>query len=233
MSLQNANTTISVTETPPDLDEYSARIGAVISGSQTQDLPLNGRSWVRLLTLVPGAIDDASGTEDQVRFAGLSQEDNNFLFDGVDATGINHQFEKVDLRLQLSTEAIAEFRVSSALFSADQGGSAGAQVEIVSRSGTNRFQGSLWEFFRNNVFDARPWGSGPLQDFRLNNFGANLGGPVLEISFSSLPIGNRSGRLWRSLCQAWFDFRIPRSGDTDRTGAGARDERVPARTKPD
>ena len=180
MSLQNANTTISVTETPPDLDEYSARIGAVITGSQTQDLPLNGRSWVRLLTLVPGAIDDASGTEDQVRFAGLSQEDNNFLFDGVDATGINHQFEKVDLRLQLSTEAIAEFRVSSALFSADQGGSAGAQVEIVSRSGTNRFQGSLWEFFGNNVFDARPWGSGPLQDFRLNNFGANLGGPVLR-----------------------------------------------------
>lgn len=136
-------TQISVEEAAPPIDLSSAQIGSVVKGSQTQDLPLNGRSWVRLLTLVPGAIDAGSGTEDQVRFAGLSQEDNNFRFDGVDATGINHQFEKVDLRLQLSTEAIAEFRASSALFSADQGGSAGGQVDLVSKSGTNAFHGLL------------------------------------------------------------------------------------------
>jgi hypothetical protein len=180
LTLSSVDSQVSVVDTVADLDQSSAQIGSVIKGSQTQDLPLNGRSWVRLLTLVPGAIDGASGTEDQVRFAGLSQEDNNFHFDGVDATGINHQFEKVDLRLQLSTEAIAEFRVNSALFSADQGGSAGGQVEIVSRSGTNGLQGSAWEFFRNSIFDARPWGSGALPAFKLNNFGANLGGAIIK-----------------------------------------------------
>jgi len=180
LRVQSVNTSISIADATPDLDQASAQIGSVITGSQTQDLPLNGRSWVRLLTLVPGGIDGASGTEDQVRFAGLSQEDNTVLFDGVDATGINHAYEKVDLRLQLSTEAIAEFRVNSALFSADQGGTPGGQVEIVSKSGTNRFQGSMWEFFRNSVFDARPWGSGPLPAFRMNNFGANFGGPVIK-----------------------------------------------------
>jgi hypothetical protein len=180
LQVGSVQTEVFVREHAPDLDQTSAAIGSVIKGSQTQDLPLNGRSWVRLLTLVPGAIDAASGTEDQVRFAGLSQEDNNFHFDGVDATGINHQYEKVDLRLQLSTEAISEFRVHSALFSADQGGTPGGQVEIVSKSGTNDLHGSAWEYFRNSVFDARPWGSGPLAQFQLNNFGANLGGPIVK-----------------------------------------------------
>jgi hypothetical protein len=60
----------------------------------------------------------------------------------VDASGINHQFEKLDLRLQLPLEAIAEFHASSAVYSADEGGSAGGQVEIVSKSGTNQFHGS-------------------------------------------------------------------------------------------
>ena len=173
-------TQISVEEATPPIDLSSAQIGSVVKGSQTQDLPLNGRSWVRLLTLVPGAIDAGSGTEDQVRFAGLSQEDNNFRFDGVDATGINHQFEKVDLRLQLSTEAIAEFRASSALFSADQGGSAGGQVDLVSKSGSNVFHGSAWEFLRNSFFDARPWNATSLPHLSMNNFGANFGGAVIK-----------------------------------------------------
>jgi hypothetical protein len=91
MQLGGIKTEITVRELAPDLDQTTAAIGSVIEASQTQDLPLNGRSWVRLLTLVPGAIDAASSTEDQVRFVGMSQEDNNFRFDGVDATGINHQ----------------------------------------------------------------------------------------------------------------------------------------------
>ncbi len=180
LQLKGIQTRVTVREPAPDLDQTTAAIGSVVEASQTQDLPLNGRSWVRLLTLVPGAIDAGSGTEDQVRFVGMSQEDNNVRFDGVDATGINHQYEKVDLRLQLSTEAIAEFRVQSALFSADQGGTPGGQTEIVSKSGTNEFRGTLWEFLRNSVFDARPWGSGPLAQLQMNNFGANLGGPIVR-----------------------------------------------------
>jgi hypothetical protein len=175
----NVGTTVQVSATATDV-QTSAAIGGVIQGAQVQDLPMNGRSFERLESLVPGAIDDGGSTQDQIRFVGLSQEDNNFHMDGVDSGGINHQFEKVDLRLQIPVEAIAEFRASSAAYTADQGGSAGGQIEIVTKSGTNTFHSSMWEYLRNSTFDARPWGSASLPQLQLNNFGANLGGPVIK-----------------------------------------------------
>ncbi|HEY3839480.1 MAG TPA: carboxypeptidase regulatory-like domain-containing protein [Bryobacteraceae bacterium] len=183
LKIGSVATEVDVTDAGVNVDQTSAEIGGVIQGSQTLELPINGRSWVRLMALVPGAIDDGGGTEDQVRFAGLSQEDNNFHFDGVDATGINHQFEKLDLRLQLPLEAIAEFHAASAVYSADQGGSAGGQIEVVSKSGTNQFHGAAWEYLRNSAFDARAWNSAALQHLTLNNFGANLGGPIVQNKF--------------------------------------------------
>jgi len=171
---------VDVTAPASALSQSSAEIGGVIHGSQAQELPLNGRSWVSLIGLTPGAIDSGTGSEDQVRFAGLSQEDNMFRFDGIDATGINHQFEKVNIRLQMSTEAIAEFKANGALYSADEGGSPGGQVELVSKSGTNQFNGSAWEFFRNSIFDARSFNASSVSPFHLNNYGANFGGPVLK-----------------------------------------------------
>jgi hypothetical protein len=180
IAVGSVGASIQVTEATADLNQSSAEIGGVIQGAQIQELPMNGRSFVRLMSLVPGAIDDGGSTQDQIRFAGLSQEDNNFHMDGVDAGGINHQFEKVDLRLQIPVEAIAEFRAASATFNADQGGSAGGQVEIVTKSGSNTFHGAVWEFVRNSMFDARPWGSVGLPQLQLNNFGANLGGAIIK-----------------------------------------------------
>ena len=179
LTVGNVGTTVQVTADAGDL-QTSAAVGGVIQGAQILDLPMNGRSFERLESLVPGAIDDGGSTQDQIRFVGLSQEDNNFHMDGVDSGGINHQFEKVDLRLQIPVEAIAEFRASSAAYTADQGGSAGGQIEIVTKSGTNTFHSSMWEYLRNSTFDARPWGSASLPQLQLNNFGANLGGPVIR-----------------------------------------------------
>src|SRR5262249_9892519 len=85
-------------EAAPDLNLSSAEMGGVIQGSQTNALPVNGRYWASLMTLIPGAISSGTGTQDSIRFAGLSQEDNNFRLDGVDATGINHQFVKEPMR---------------------------------------------------------------------------------------------------------------------------------------
>jgi hypothetical protein len=180
LSVSTVGASVQVTEASADLNQSSAEIGGVIQGAQVQKLPMNGRSFVRLMSLVPGAIDDGGSTQDQIRFAGLSQEDNNFQIDGIDAGGINHQFEKVDLRLQIPVEAIAEFRAASATYSADQGGSAGGQVQIVTKSGSNVFHGAAWEFVRNSMFDARPWGSVKLPQLQLNNFGANFGGAVIK-----------------------------------------------------
>ncbi len=167
-----------VVEAGVDLNQTNAQIGDVITGSQTQELPLNGRYWASLMTLIPGAIDSGSGGQSTIRFAGLSQEDNNFRFDGVDATGINHQFQKEPIRLQIPTESIAEFRASTAVYTADQGGSPGGQVDVVSRSGGNQFHGSVYEFFRNNIFDARTYNAATVAPFHLNNYGGSIGGPI-------------------------------------------------------
>jgi hypothetical protein len=172
--------TEQVTVTDSDLSKSSAEIGGVVHGNQARDLSLNGRSFVGLVSLVPGAIDSGTGTQGDVRFAGLSAEDNTWKLDGVDASGINHQYNKVDLHLQISTEAIAEFRANGVAYGADQGGTAGGQIEVVSRTGGAKFHGAAWEFLRNNYFDATPYYAGGfLPALRRNNFGANLGGPVV------------------------------------------------------
>ena len=179
LSVAGAVTQVEVSDS--GLSKSSAEIGGVVHGKQAQDLSLNGRSFVGLVSLVPGAIDSGTGTQQDVRFAGLSDEDNTWHLDGVDNSGINHQYQKVDLHLQVSTEAIAEFRANGVAYSADQGGSVGGQIEVVSKTGGAQFHGAAWEFIRNNYFDATPWGAaGFLPALRRNNFGANLGGPILK-----------------------------------------------------
>ncbi|WP_263373599.1 TonB-dependent receptor [Granulicella aggregans] len=174
-------TTVEVTPADGGLSKSSAEIGGVVHGSQATEIPLNGRNYVGLVALVPGAIDSGTGTQDQVRFGGLSDEDNNWHLDGIDNSGINHQYEKVAIRLQPSTESIAEFRANSVAYSADQGGTPGGQIELVSKSGGSRFHASAWEFLRNTYFDATPWNTkATVPTLHLNNFGANLGGPLLK-----------------------------------------------------
>src|SRR5580765_8210499 len=99
---------VTVMEAAPDLELTTSEVGGVIHGSQTNALPVNGRYWASLMALIPGAVSSGTGTQDAIRFAGLSQEDNNFRFDGVDATGLNHQFVKEPARLQFPLESIAE-----------------------------------------------------------------------------------------------------------------------------
>ena len=171
---------VSVVAATPDLNLSSAVVGGVINGNQTEDLPVNGRYWVVLESLIPGALSSGSGTEDTIRFNGLSQEDNNFRLDGVDATGINHQFMKQPLVVQVPMESIAEFRGSSSLYSADTGGMAGGQVSMASKSGGNDFHGSFYEYLRNNFFDARYFGSTSQSPFKLNNFGVSSSGPIIR-----------------------------------------------------
>jgi hypothetical protein len=136
LPLSSVSSNVTVEAAIPDLNLANAEVGGVITGAQTEELPVNGRYWASLEALIPGAISAGTGTQDQIRFSGLSQEDNNFRFDGVDATGLNHAFVKVAMRLQFPLESIAEFKASSAAYSADIGGMAGGQISMVSRSGT-------------------------------------------------------------------------------------------------
>src|SRR5207237_815498 len=123
------------------LERSSPVIGTVIQSSQVKALPLNGRHWAGLMLLAPGAINTGGGNQLSIRFVGRSVDDNNWTFDGVDATGIKDPKQETGIRLIMSMDAISEFRVNSMLYSADAGSGAGGQVQLISRSGTNHFSG--------------------------------------------------------------------------------------------
>ena len=162
------------------LDKSNAAVSGTVQSIQISSLPLNGRNITNIETLAPGAMDSGSGSQQTIRFEGNGTDDNNFRLDGIDASGVFHASLKSALRLQFSTEAIAEFKVDTADYTADTGGSAGGQVSLISQSGTNEFHGSAFDYLRNNYFDAL----GPIPSknkrpvFQLNQFGASLGGPV-------------------------------------------------------
>jgi hypothetical protein len=164
---------------PVALVHNSAGVGAVLENRQVSQLPINGRNWGNLMALVPGAVD-TGGNGSAIRFVGHGGDDNNFRIDGVDATSVRNQSQSKS-RLLISTDAISEFRVTSALYSAESGGSSGGQIEIVTKAGANEMRGGLFEYFRNSALDARsPFDGATLPEFHLNQFGGTIGGPVLH-----------------------------------------------------
>ncbi|MCI0364598.1 MAG: hypothetical protein L0219_11975, partial [Phycisphaerales bacterium] len=133
------------------------------------------------MALAPGAVNVGEGNQNAIRFFGRPRDDNNWTFDGVDATGIKDPRQEGNLRLVISTDSIAEFRVNSLPFTAESGVGGGAQINLVSRTGSNDFHGSAYEFLRNSALDARrPFDAAEPPPFRLNQFGGNFGGPIVK-----------------------------------------------------
>ncbi len=177
------NTTI--TESTVEIDRVDAAIGALIETKQVNDLPINGRNWATLTTLVPGATDAGAGDQRTIRFAGHGLDDNNLTLDGVDATAVFNQAQREYVRLTIPLESIEEFDVKTQTFGADvEGGTAGAQVSVVSPSGANSFHGSAFDYFRNDAIEARsPFNGNSPNPFLLNQFGGSFGGPILKDKF--------------------------------------------------
>ncbi len=180
LSVSAVEQTVAVEASTVTLDQDSATTGGVIARQQVENLPINGRNWAGLMILVPGAINTGSGNQTSIRFAGHGLDDNRIVFDGVDASGILRQSEKSDLRIQLASESIREFRVASSLYSAEYGGTPGGQGNVVSRSGTNALHGSAYEFLRNDVLNARALFSTTRLPLRLNQFGGSAGGKLVR-----------------------------------------------------
>ena len=179
MDVAGRNDTVQVSEDAPAPRRDSAEAGDVIRGPQVRELPLNGRNWQGLLPLVPGALNTGTGDARGVRFYGRGVDDNNFKFDGVDATGVRNQVPRDDVRLAISLEAVAEFRVRAGMYTAETGGTMSAQVEVVSRSGSNDMHGGLFEYLRNDKLNSRsPFDPSSVPPFRLNQFGGSLGGAL-------------------------------------------------------
>jgi hypothetical protein len=167
-------------------ERSSAEQATVIRSDQIANLPVNGRDWSGLTLLAPFAQDDGGGDQRTIRFAGRARDDNNFTFDGVDAGGIQEQAQKSQVRLQISADAIEEYRVASALYTAEYGTQAGGQVDVVTKSGSNEFHGTAFGYLRNSVFDARNFndfdvnGKPAVPAFRLGQYGMTFGGPIMK-----------------------------------------------------
>jgi hypothetical protein len=166
------------------MDRNSSAVTGLIEKTQAEELPLNGRNWSGLTAFVPGAIDTGGSNQRSIRFAGRGLDDSNFTYDGVDATNIVNQTQRAWVRLAIPLDAITEFRVDSLMATAEEGSTGGAQLDVTSPSGANRFHGRLFEYLRNNAFDAPEptWASNgeTQQPLRLNQFGGSLGGPIVR-----------------------------------------------------
>jgi len=164
------------------MDRNMSAVTGYIEKEQADELPLNGRNWASLTAFVPGAIDTGGSNQRTIRFAGRGLDDSNWTYDGVDSTNIVNQTQRPWVRLAIPLDAIQEFRVDSLLASAEGGGTGGPQLAVTSPSGTNGFHGRLFEFLRNDAFDAPvpQWASNgeAQQPLRLNQFGGALGGPI-------------------------------------------------------
>ncbi len=174
-----------VTDDLAPLKKDSASLGAVIENRQVTGLPLDGRNFYELNLLVPGAVPAAQGSAGSVRgdFAfsvnGAREDSNNFLLDGV--YNVDPKLNTFGVRPPV--DAIREFEMLTSTYDASFGRSAGAQVNVVLKSGSNDFHGSLYEFFRNGGLDARNYfapKNEPAPKYQRNQFGFSLGGPLVK-----------------------------------------------------
>jgi hypothetical protein len=174
---------VEVLASSEQTDKTSNALGTSISEVQAKELPINGRNWASLTALQPSAVDTGGSNQRSIRFAGRGRDDDNFTYDGIDATNIVNQPQQPYVRLAIPLDTIDEFRVDAMLSTAEAGATGGPQLGVTSSSGSNQWHGDAFEFFRNNVFDALqpvPFSTASQPPFHLNQFGASLGGPIVR-----------------------------------------------------
>jgi hypothetical protein len=169
------------------LQSTDASVGEVVEPKSIQELPLNGRMLIDLVLTVPGAhvgfgaqtgatnpLYWRPGQRSAVVIGGARPNANFFLLDG--ATNTDPTFNTQNL--SPSPDSVMEFQVATSSYTADMGGAGGGQINIVTRSGTSRFHGTVYEFLRNGAMDASPFEAMGNDHLAQNNFGASFGGPV-------------------------------------------------------
>jgi len=183
---------VSVTDSTPNVNLSNEQVSGLVSERQVKELPLNGRSYDQLITLNPATVNYTSQRSGSVgtsnssvgnmfSVSGRRPQDNLYLLNGVEYTGaslINVTPGGTSGQL-LGVEAVREFNVVADTYGASYGKRQGAQISIVTASGTNRVHGSVYEFLRNSALDARNYfDQAKKPGFQRNNYGASLGGPI-------------------------------------------------------
>ena len=181
--------TVEVADLAPVLHSSDASVGEVVEPVSVKELPLNGRMLIDLVLTVPGAHESHGaqtgnmnplywrpGQRSAVSIGGNRPNANYFLLDGT--TNTDPTFNT--LNLSPSPDAVQEFKVQTGSYSAEMGGAGGGQINIVTRSGSNYFHGTAYEFIRNGAMDASTFASMGNNHLVQNNFGASFGGPIVK-----------------------------------------------------
>jgi outer membrane receptor protein involved in Fe transport len=194
MSVGAVEEAVTVTADAPLVETRTATLGTVIDEKKIAELPLNGRNFTQLGTLMPGvvappaALGGASGDATPGGFGavtsgfsvnGMRNQSNNFLLDGAS----NNDTFNTGFVLRPPPDAIQEFKILTHSYSAEYGRSAGSVVNVVTKSGTNQLHGAAWEFNRDDALQARNYFAPqdqPKPKLKQNQFGGTLGGPLVR-----------------------------------------------------
>src|SRR5688572_13506094 len=190
MEIGTLSETAEVTGVAPLITTENATVGTVIENRRIVELPLNGRNFLSLVALSPNVSAEFAGAgqagdrqggsraNQQLSISGQRREYNYYTLDGTDNTDVNFN----TYILLPSVDALEEFKVQTGIYSAEFGHAA-SQVNVVTKSGTNQFHGTVFEFHRNDAFDSRPYSFSaaqaalPKPPFKWNQYGYTLGGP--------------------------------------------------------
>jgi outer membrane receptor protein involved in Fe transport len=201
LPLGSVSESVTVEGGAPLVNTESGTVSTVIDRTLVENLPLNGRSFQTLIMLTPGVVVTPTVFDDQGQFSvnGQRANANYFTVDGVSANfGVTGYFPLVQTaggslpalsasggtNSLVSVDAMEEFRIQTSSFAPEFGRMPGAQISIVTRSGANAFQGTLFEYFRDSALDARDWFVNlnhlPKPEARLHDFGGVFGGPIAK-----------------------------------------------------
>ena len=183
LEVGNVSENVTVSANVENVNTESAEVGAVVANTNVVEMPLNGRVFFSLPTLVPNVLPPAQnsglGYRGGFNVAGNCEGCNNFTLNGMD----NNDSEKAVPNFRPSIDAIQEFNILTGIAPAQYGFATGGQIIMTTKSGTNQFHGVVFDFLRNQaVIAARNFFAlpGPLPAFKRNQFGATLGGPIIK-----------------------------------------------------
>lgn len=189
LSVGEVSETLTVVAETPIMQTQTGTVAALVGQRAMQDLPLNGRNFVRLAQVAPGVTEGASNSlssgtrpvdrrqSSSIQVNGADTQANNFMIDGLD----NNERFAGTMVVRPSVDAIGEMRVETSVFSAELGRTMGGIINVITRSGTNDFHGSGFEFYRNERFDSRnTFSVGTKPRYRQNQYGGSFGGPIVK-----------------------------------------------------
>src|ERR1700680_3417934 len=192
MHIGTINEVVRVKTEVPEVELASSEIGGVVNGTTIRDMPLNGRDWTQLATLEPGITSIRTqpsvgagdrgqrGFGTQMTVNGGRPAQNNYRLDGTSINDYSNSAPGSVLGTDLGSDAVEEFSVLSSSYPAEYGRSSGGVINAITRSGTDHFHGSVYEFLRNSALDASNYFDTTKPPFKRNQFGAAAGGPIIK-----------------------------------------------------